>query len=388
MSSDHEAGDSLSARLGFPETAVEVGFTHPGVRHAMTAAGGTASFLAHLDDDRITDLEVDIGFGHRGFEHACEGGDWASALPYVSRLGLASGVMAETAYCLAVESLAGIAIPDRAVWGRMLVNEIARVADHFARVGAVMESIGLSEGALSAHRGESLAARALAAATGEGPLGGYACPGGVARGLEGDLVEDWPDRRAAIADELANFDRVAVRNPTVIRRLRDVAPLSVDDAIAWGVTGPALRAAGAPVDLRRDRPYLAYAALEFDVAVGEHGDGLDRLLVVVEEVRQSLSMIDQCHKLLASLGPGEIRTEQRGELCLAPGESVASVEASTGELGFLLASDGEGPPRRVRCRAPSFFHAQVLPAMLVGARLDDLLPTAASMHLVGAECDR
>jgi len=388
MTADAETGESLSARLGFPETAVEVGFAHPAVRHVMTSVGGSASFLVHLDDDRITELEVDIGLGHRGFERECEDTDWASALPYVSRLGFASGVMAETAWCLALESLAGVALPDRAIWGRMLVNELARIADHFARLGAVMQAIGLSEGALAAQRAETIAMQTLCAATGDAPLAGFVVPGGVARGLEGDLVDDWAQRRSLIDAELVAFGRIAVSNPTVVRRLRGVAELSAADAIAWGVTGPALRASGASVDLRRDRPYLAYGALDFDVPVGERGDGLDRLLVVVEEIRQSLGMVDQIHKLLVSLGPGESRAAAMDSLKLAAGEGVASVEASTGELGFLLASDGDGLPRRVRCRAPSFFHAQALPAMLVGARLDDLLPTAALLHIVGAECDR
>ncbi|MCR9097221.1 MAG: hypothetical protein NXI30_23635 [bacterium] len=388
MSTEVGPEGSLSARLGFPETAVEVGFSHPGVRHVTTAAGGSASFLVHLDDDRITDLEVDIGFGHRGFEFTCEQGTWADALPHVSRLGLATGVLAETAYCLAVESLAGLPVPDRAIWGRMLVGELARITDHAARLGAVLNAIAIGEGALVAHRLETFAMQALGAATGGAPLDGFVRIGGVRAGLEGDLAEDWTERRTAIDAELAKLDRVAVKNPTVIRRLRDVAPISADDAIAWGVTGPALRAAGAPLDLRRDRPYLAYGALDFDVPVGERGDGLDRLLVVIEEIRQSLGMVDQCHKLLTSLGPGELCTPGSDDLHVASGEGVASVETSTGELGFLLASDGVGLPRRVRCRAPSFYNAQALPAMLIGSRLDDVLPTVALLHIVGPECDR
>lgn len=388
MNLDAPSGESLSARLGFPETAVEVGFAHPAVRHVMTGVGGSASFLVHLDDDRITELEVEVGLGHRGFERACEEAGWIGALPYVSRLGYANGVMAETAYCLALESLAGVALPDRAIWGRMLVNELARVADHWIRLGALMRSLGIAEATHRADRAATLSLEALAAGAGSAPLAGFVVPGGVARGLEGPLVDDWAERRRAVDEELALFERVAVTNPTVVRRLRGVAELSVGTAIAWGVTGPALRAAGSTQDLRRDRPYLAYGALDFDVPIGERGDGLDRLLVVVEEIRQSLSMLDQIHKLLVSLGPGTVREPEIDARLLASGEGVASIEASTGELGFLLVSDGEGPPRRVRCRAPSFFHAQAMPAMLVGARLDDLLPTAALMHLVGPECDR
>ena len=228
MSSDVAAGGSLSARLGFPETAVEVGFSHPGVRHVMTAAGGTASFLVHLDDDRITDLEVDIGFGHRGFEFTCEQGSWFAALPYVSRLGLATGVLAETAYCGAVESLAGLPIPDRAIWGRMLINELARVVDHATRLGAVLNALGLGEGAGVAHRLETLAINALRAATGGGPFEGYVVPGGVTTGLSEGFAEDWVDRRAALDAELALLDRVAIRN----------LPDTGVEALLWGSDFP------------------------------------------------------------------------------------------------------------------------------------------------------
>lgn len=388
--------ESLSDSLGFPETVVEVGMTHPGVRHAMTAVGGTTSFLVQLDDDRITDLEVEIGLGHRGFEKEVESTSFDHALPYVSRLGHAGGVIAETAYCLAVEALIGVALPDRAIWLRTLVNEIARVTDHFARLGAVMSAIGLRDAELAAQRAELEAARLLAFAVGRGPLAGWLRIGGVASALPEEFPEQWIAARVRLLEMLARFETIAVGNPTCQRRLRDVASMSVDDCLAWGVTGPSLRASGCPMDIRRDRPYLAYGALDFDVPIGESGDDLDRMLVVLEELRQSLGMIEQCHKLLSSLGPGVIVVEG-GETASASrlpgwevpaGESVATVESSTGELAFLIVSDGTGAPRRIRCRPPSFFHAQAMPQMLRGARLDDLLPTAALLHLVSAECDR
>jgi NADH-quinone oxidoreductase subunit D len=392
----HIGAKSLSDSLGFPETVVEVGMTHPGVRHAMTAVGGTTSFLVQLDDDRITDLEVEIGLGHRGFEKEVESTSFDHALPYVSRLGHAGGVIAETAYCLAVEALIGVALPDRAIWLRTLVNEIARVTDHFARLGAVMSAIGLLDAELAAQRAELEAARLLAFAVGRGPLAGWLRIGGVASALPEGFPERWSAGRVRLLEMLARFETIAVGNPTCQRRLRDVASMSVDDCLAWGVTGPSLRASGCPMDIRRDRPYLAYGALDFDVPIGESGDDLDRMLVVLEEIRQSLGMIEQCHKLLSSLGPGVVAVEgaETAGASRLPGwevpagESVATVESSTGELGFLIVSDGRGSPRRIRCRPPSFFHAQAMPQMLRGARLDDLLPTAALLHLVSAECDR
>ena len=381
-----EQGESLSSRLGFPETTIEVGPTHPAIRRVMTPVGGTASFLVDLDDDRITDLEVEIGFGHRGFEKQVESGSWAEALPYVSRLGWASGLQAEVAYCLAVEGLAEVSLPDRAVWTRMLVSELSRVSDHFARLGATMAAIGLRDAENVANAGEELAAEALVSATGGGPLAGFSCLGGIRRALPASFLEGWSSQRSLIDQELARFSALSISNPTCTRRLLGVAPLIPQDALDWGVTGVVLRASGVAADVRKDRPYLAYSALEFEVPIGEQGDDLDRLLVSIEEVRQSLGMIDQCHKLLSSLGSGEVCVS--AGIDVPEGEAVATVESSTGEFSFFVVSDGEGLPRRIRCRPPSFFHAQVLPTMMVGARLDDLLPTAALLHLVSAECDR
>ncbi|MBJ20002.1 MAG: hypothetical protein GY910_16585 [bacterium] len=389
MTSERERAEteSLSDSLGFSETRVEAGMIHPGVSHAMTPVGGTTSFLVELDEDRMTDLEVEIGLGHRGFEKEIESTTFERALPYVARLGHAGGVLAETAYCLALEALTGIPLPDRAIWLRMLVNEIARVTDHFARLGAVMAAIGLRDAKLTAERGELEAARLLSSAVGRGPLAGWVRIGGVACALPEDFAERWVASQQRLADLLAHFETIGASNPTCERRLRDVASMSAEDCLVWGVTGPVLRASGSPRDIRRDRPYLAYAALDFDVPIGTVGDDLDRMLVVIEEVRQSLGMIEQCHKLLSSLGPGAIVTPTDG-VALPPGEVVASLESSTGELAFLIVSDGSEVPRRIRCRPPSLFHAQAMPAMLRGARLDDLLPTAAVLHLVSGECDR
>jgi NADH-quinone oxidoreductase subunit D len=398
--------ETLSEALGFVETVIEVGHSHPGVRRVLGAAGGTASFLVSLDDERISDLEVEIGIGHRGFEKEVESLPWHRALPYVARLGFAGGLIAEVGYCLAVEELAGVGIPDRAIWLRMLASEIARVSDHFARLAAVATAIGLASAESVAQQGEVEAARLLEAVTRRGPLVSWVRLGGVACAPAEGFTDRWRESHKKLNATLARFEAVAIDNPSCQQRLRDVAAFSVEDCIAWGLTGPVMRAAGLPMDVRRDTPYLAYAAVDFDVPVGENGDDLDRLLVVVEEIRQSLRIVDQCQELLASLGPSVVRLADPGwqELdavdpleraaivlegpMIPAGEVASSIESSTGELGFFLVSDGEGLPRRIRCRAASFLHAQAMPEMLRGAHLDDLLPTAAVLHLVSGECDR
>ncbi len=397
---------SLSEVLGFSETVVEVGLTHPGVRRVMAPAGGTVSFLVSLDDERITDLEVEIGLGHRGFEKEVEAVPWHRAFPYVARLGYAGGLMAEVGFCLAVEALGEVALPDRAIWLRMLGSEVARISDHFARLTAVSAAIGLRSAEGVAQQGESIGAGLLHSVMGGGPFAGWLRLGGVARPLPEDFGLRWQAARKDIEAILERFSLVSVDNPSCQKRLRGVAVLSAQECVSWGVTGPSIRAAGTPLDVRRDAPYLAYGSVDFDIPIGETGDNFDRLLVVVEEIRQSLRIIDQCQHLLASLGPGAIRlslpgwceVENTGEPAgetlvldgprIGPGEVASSVESSTGELGFFLVSDGEVLPRRIRCRGPSFLHAQAMPAMLRGTHLDDLLPTAALLHLVSGECDR
>ncbi len=387
---ESSASRTLSERLGFPEAVVELGHTHPSVRRAMAGAGGTLSFLVTLDDDRIEALEVEIGLGHRGFEKEVESRPWHEALPYVARLGYASGPIAQVGYCLALERLAGQGVPERATWLRTLVCELARITDHLARIAALSTAIGASAAERVAQHGEVVAMQLLVAAVGGSPLGSWAQPGGVACDLPADFGEVWVRSRSELEAALERIAVLLLDHPTAAERLVDVAPLGADACLAFGVTGPCLRAAGVAFDLRRDAPYLAYGELDFDVPVGERGDDYDRLAVVVEEVRQSLRMGEQCLHRLAALerSPGCLGSMAPGRLVVPAGEVTASIETSTGELGFFLASDGSDLPRRIRCRAPSFFHAQALPAALVHAHLDDLLPTAALFHLVSGECDR
>lgn len=387
------ASRTLSDRLGIRPAIVELGPTHPSVRRVLAGAGGAASFLVTLDDDRIEALEVEIGLGHRGFEKEVESRPWLDALPYVARLGYAAGPIAQIAYCLALERLAGLTVADRTTWQRTLVCELARATDHLARVAALATAIGASRAERIAQEAELVSMALLEASLGGSPLGTWSWPGGVASDLPFGFDERWQAARPRIVGALDALTLLLLEHPSAVQRLVDVAPLSAADACAFAVTGPALRAAGIARDLRRDAPQLAYAALEFDVPIGTRGDDYDRLAVVVEEIRQSLRMGDQCIERLAAMDreaarPPLVDGASCAGLVVPAGEVELALESATGELGFYLVSDGGPTPRRLRCRAPSFFHAQALPAVLVGARLDDLLPTAALFHLVSGECDR
>ena len=381
---------TLSERLGFPEAVVELGHTHPSVRRVMAGVGGTLTCLVTLDDDRIEALEIEIGLGHRGFEKEVESRPWHEALPYVARLGYASGPIAQVGYCLALERLTGLGVPERATWLRTLVCELARITDHLARIAALATAIGASAAERAAQHGEVVAMQLLVAAIGGSPLASWAQPGGVASDLPADFGELWTRSCSELEATLDRFAVLLLDHPTAAQRLVGVAPLRPDACLALGVTGPCLRASGVAFDLRRDTPYLAYGEVDFDVPIGEKGDDYDRLAVVVEEIRQSLRIGEQCLRRLAALEwtSGDLASAGAGSLIVPSGEVTLSIESSTGEIMFFLASDGSGLPRRMRCRTPSFFHAQALPATLEHAHLDDLLPTAALFHLVSGECDR
>ncbi|MFK7897169.1 MAG: hypothetical protein AB8G23_15115 [Myxococcota bacterium] len=403
MSLTPDGPETLSEALGFPETVLEIGQPHPGVRRVLTPAGGTVGFVVSLDDERMTSIDVELGLGHRGFEKEVESVPWSGALPYVRRLGFAGGLIAEVGYCLAVEALVDLPLPDRSVWLRMLGSELARVTDHFARLSAISASIAMPAAEQAAQWGEVEASRLLQAVTGRGVLEGWLCIGGVRSGLPPDFAASFASQKRRIEQAVDRFRQLAVDNPSCRRRLRGVGKLSADEALTLGLTGIPLRATGKALDVRHDRPYLAYGSVDFDIPVGSVGDNLDRLLVTVDEIVQSLRIAEQCAALLESIGPGEVvaqdspwtlegrrdRVGADAEEPLVPaGEAALSVEASTGEMHFFLVSDGKRLPRRIRCRPPSLFHAQAVPTMMRGERLDDLMPTAAGLHLVSGECDR
>jgi NADH-quinone oxidoreductase subunit D len=241
----------------------------------------------------------------------------------------------------------------------------------------------------------------------------YVRLGGVSSGLPPEFGALSRLELERVLHDLEELDTSLGQNRVFIDRLGGRGKLSAEECLAFAVTGPILRAAGVASDLRRSEPYLVYDELVFDLPVGLVGDNLDRYRVCVEEIRQSLSMVAQCVTRLEALGPGEFRLRDpwldrndahqgtgaladRVELASAyargpsvpPGEGSTRVESANGEFGFSLISDGGSTPRRVRCRAPSFFHAQALPAMLVGQTLEDVAPTLALVNIEGAECDR
>jgi NADH-quinone oxidoreductase subunit D len=385
------------------QVVVSIGPSHP-------ATHGTIQVIAALDGEKVERVDVHCGYLHRGFEKECEDHTWHNLIPYVDRLNYCSGLINDFAYCEAVEKLMGIEITPRCKYLRTLLSEYSRIADHLTCIAASLMELGAMTAFLYLVMIRDYIYEHLADVTGARVTYSYGRIGGVAR----DLPAGWLGRLAQILDQYEDFvgriHGLVDRNRIFIDRMRDVGALSTAEAIHWGFTGPILRSTGAPRDLRKDTPYLAYAELDFDVPVGIKGDNYDRYYVRMREMDESVYMIRQ---LVDMLPDGPICVDDRR--CTLPdkrlvyteieslinhfklimdgpdvpaGEVYSAHEAPNGELGFYLVSAGGGKPYKVHVRSPSFVHMGGVHRMLEGYQLADIIPTFGSVNMIGGECDR
>jgi len=382
---------------------VNIGPSHP-------ATHGTVQIIAEIDGERVVRTDVHCGYLHRGFEKECESHTWHNLIPYVDRLNYVSALINDFAYCEAVETLAEISITPRCRHLRTLLSEYSRIVDHLTCVAAGLMELGAMTAFLYLVMVRDYMYEHLAALTGARVTYTYGRIGGLAR----DLPEGWLARLEVILDQYEDFvgrvHGLMDRNRIFIDRMRNVGVISTADAINWGYTGVILRSTGAPRDLRRDTPYLAYADLDFAVPVGINGDNYDRYYIRMCEMDESVHMIRQ---LIDTLPAGPINVDDHrftlpekhlvyGEIeslinhfklvmdgpQVPAGEAYAAHESPNGELGFYIVSTGGGIPAKVHVRAPSFVHMGGVHRMLDGYQLADIVPTFGSINMIGGECDR
>ena len=374
------------------------------------ATHGTVQIIAELDGERVVRTDVHCGYLHRGFEKECESHTWHNLIPYVDRLNYVSALINDFAYCQAVETLAGIAITPRCRHLRTLLSEYSRIVDHLTCIAAGLMELGAMTAFLYLVMVRDYMYEHIADLTGARVTYTYGRIGGLAR----DLPDGWITRLEAILDKYEMFvgrvHGLMDRNRIFIDRMRNVGTISTADAINWGYTGVILRSTGAPRDLRRDTPYLAYADLDFEVPVGINGDNYDRYYVRMCEMDESVHMIRQ---LIDTLPAGPINVDDHRFTLpekhlvyseieslinhfklvmdgpqVPAGEAYAAHESPNGELGFYIVSNGSGIPAKVHVRAPSFVHMGGVHRMLDGYQLADVVPTFGSINMIGGECDR
>jgi len=382
---------------------LQFGPSHP-------ATHGTVRIELELEGEHIVSADVQVGYLHRGFEKECETGHYYQNIPYTDRLNYSSPILCNLGYCMAVEKLFDIKVPPRCEYVRVISGELSRMADHVLGVGAACLELAAMTPFLYLLEARDLIWDLLDALCGSRVTTNYIRIGGVSS----DLPEGFPkfciEKLDGAVKLIGDADKMLTENAVFRERVEGTGTLSAEQLIAIGVTGPLLRAAGVPLDLRRVQPYLIYDQLDFAVPIGQHGDNYDRYLVRMEELRQSNSMVRQCLEKLPDgpvdaddpriRWPGKNRVFNKMEELIdqfklvteggmpPPGEVYFAVEGGNGEIGFYIVSDGTGKPYKCRCRAPSFSNTQALAPMIIGRQLADIVPTFDMINMIGGECDR
>ena len=360
---------------------VNVGPQHPSTH-------GVFRLRITFDGEEILEVEPILGYLHRGSEKLAEERNYVQVVTLTDRLDYTSSMINNQAYCLAVEKLMGVEPPLRAKFLRTLVAELQRIASHLVAVGFFVQELGaFGTPLMYAFRSRERILDLFEMLCGARITVSYMRPGGVFADAPPDF---WPALTQFIGDFATEFDeleQLLLENEILLVRTRGVSPLPPEMAINCSISGPVLRASGVNWDWRKMDPYDAYDKVEFDVPVGSNWDNYDRFWVRMQEVRQSMRIIDQC---VAQLEPGPVRLVDL-PLVMRPeagAEAYGRVEASKGELGFYLVSDGSIAPYRCKIRSPSLINLTVTEHLLVGWKLADMIVSLGSVDINMGEVDR
>ena len=400
-----EAPGVADSEMVAEHMTLNMGPSHP-------ATHGVLRLLLELDGEVVVSADPDVGYLHRGDEKIAENMTYNQFVPYTDRLDYLAPLANNVAYALAVEKLMGIeaALPPRLAYVRVICCELARISAHLLGLGAFAMDVGAMTVFLHTFTEREKIYNLIEALTGARFTTSFTRVGGVAR----DIPDGWIAQLRKFLDEVVinveESDRLLTRNRIFVDRTRDVGVITREEAIDYGLTGPNLRGSGIEYDLRKAHPYLVYDDLDFDIPCGSVGDCYDRYLVRLEEMRQSIHILRQCADKLPG-GPVNIDDnkiilpEKKAVLTKmeelihqfilvtqgvnAPsGEVYFGAENPKGELGFYINSRGGGAPYRLKIRAPSFVNLSILPHVLKGCLISDVVAVLGSLDFVMGECDR
>jgi NADH-quinone oxidoreductase subunit D len=400
-----EPSDLDAPELPTEPLPLNMGPSHP-------AMHGTVRMVLEVEGEKISSADVQIGYLHRCFEKESEFATWTQVFPYTDRLNYISPMLNNVGYAMAVEKLMGITdkIPERAQYIRVIVGEISRITDHMTCLGASAMELGAFTVFLYMLKCREWLFELLEEVCGARLTVSYMRIGGCT----GDLTPGFADKLLSILarsrEVLVEVSKLLDKNRIFRDRLDGIGIITQQDCLQYGITGPVARSTGLAYDVRKDAPYLVYDRFDFDVPVGSVGDNFDRYAVRVEEMKQSMRILEQALEQLPEgpvvvddpriILPPKSETYNSIEAMIAhfkiimdgihvpPGEVYSYTEAGNGELGFYLVSDGTGRPWKCRVRPPCFAATSILPNLLPGLFIADIVPTFGLINMIGGECDR
>ena len=382
---------------------LNMGPSHP-------ATHGVLRLILELDGEVISKADPDVGYLHRGDEKIAENMQYNQFVPYTDRLDYLAPLANNVAYACAVEKLMGWDLPPRGQAVRVICCELARISAHLLGVGCYAMDVGAMTVFLYTFTQRETVYNICEQISGARFTTSYTRIGGQTRDISEQTIKEILKFCDEVSEVIEEVDKLLTRNPIFIGRTRDVGYISREDAIGYGLTGPNLRGSGVEFDMRKNHPYLGYEKYDFDIPIGKVGDSFDRYLVRMEEMKESIKILRQvCEKL--PKGPVNI-TDPKGTLpdkekvmmsmeelihhfivatqgIDAPeGEVYFGAENPKGELGFYINSKGGGVPHRLKIRSPSFVNLSILPKLLPGHMISDVVAILGSLDFVMGECDR
>lgn len=378
------------------ELLINMGPVHPSTH-------GVLRFKLRMDGEIIKDCEMVLGYLHRGTEKLGEMKTYQQFVPYTDRLDYISAFPNNYAYSKAVEELAGIEVPLRAEYIRVLLMELNRVINHIVAIGSLLMDMGASTMMMWGFREREMALQLFEMVCGARMTFNYIKPGGVREDLPESFIPKLKEFMQDMEKRIADYEQLINSNEIVQMRLKDIGSISAEEAVNYGLTGPTLRGSGVNYDLRKLEPYSIYPDLDFKVCTRPEGDSYARYMVRIDEMKESLQILDQVIDTMPESTvlstsrygvspmtgqPSTVSSYFPRIFAPPPGEVYSRIEAPKGELGFYVISDGTTKPYRVKIRSPSFCNLTALPEMIKGLKIPDLIATFGTIDVVLGDVDR
>ena len=387
----HRSEAAVSIELQTPDMTLNIGPQHPSTH-------GVLRLVAKIDGERVQDVEPVIGYMHRGYEKLVEVRTYAQITALVNRIDWVSGFANEIPFILGVEKLMGIEVPERAQWIRLILTELARISSHLVFMSSYPLELGATTPLMHALREREFILELIEEVTGGRFHPNFNRVGGVkpvygggstTKKMSMDLPQGFFQRTTEAMDRVEkicdDLDQLVTGNELIKARTVGVGVIPADKALEYGLTGPNLRASGVPYDLRKADPYLMYDQLEFDVPIGHEGDCYDRYVVRLEEIRQAARIVRQAIDMVPS---GPLQAKVPRVLKAPKGQVYARAENPKGEFGYYIVSEGGRIPYRVKIRSTSFSNLTILPWILQGQLVPDLVAIMGSLDFVLGDVDR